>query len=254
MPRKARSINCSSYYHVIVQGYERQNIFKEEYLKKKYFDLLMDENQKFNITILTYCIMDNHAHLLLYCDEIMQMSSFMKNVNTRFAMYYNAQNSRVGYVFRDRFLSEAITNKKHLYACVPYIHMNPVVAQIVSKPEYYKYSSYNDFFTKSGIIDEDVLEKLFGSSKDYLELFKFLHLENGEGQDYISDIPKINIIEAKRIIESTLSKYEIDNFKIIDKREKIYILELLIEKGISIYQIGKVLKISYNTVKRMLNS
>ena len=74
--------------------------------------------------------MDNHVHILLLCNSIKEMSKFMQNVNTRFALYYNDVNERVGYVFRDRFLSEPIKNKEHLFSCISYIHYNPVVAGI----------------------------------------------------------------------------------------------------------------------------
>lgn len=33
--------------------------------------------------------MDNHVHMLLYANDIKQISNFMKNINSIYAMYYN---------------------------------------------------------------------------------------------------------------------------------------------------------------------
>lgn len=41
-----------------------------------------------------------------------------------FAIYYNELLNRVGFVFRDRFKSEAIYDKYYLHNCIKYIHNN----------------------------------------------------------------------------------------------------------------------------------
>ena len=172
IPRKSLD---SSYFHVVVQGFEKQFIFKKKFFKKQYLSLLLKGLGKYKVEILSYCIMDNHAHILLFCENIDEMSKFMKEVNTQFALLYNKINDRVGYVFRDRFLSEPIKNEKYLFNCISYIHMNPVEAGMTATPGEYKYSSYNDFINNCGIVNESMLKKIFGSSKDYLEMFQFIH-------------------------------------------------------------------------------
>ena len=131
----------SNYFHVIVQGYEKQYIFDANYFKKKYIELLRKEMNNYEVELLEYCIMDNHAHILLFCQQIEQMSKYMKSVNIQYAILYNRETNRVGYVFRDRFLSEPIMSEKHLYNCIGYIHMNPVKAKITTSPEDYPFSS-----------------------------------------------------------------------------------------------------------------
>jgi hypothetical protein len=126
----------------------------------------------------------------------------MKSVNTRFAMYYNEEEKRVGYVFRDRFRSEAIYNQEYLYKCLAYIHLNPVEAKIVVEPGDYKYSSYNDFIYRTGIASKENLRIIFGSSEDYMELFNFIHYGVYDFKDY-----KENKFDTDDEIHSFVDKY-----------------------------------------------
>ena len=122
MSRKPRKTNESSLFHVIVQGIEKKYIFSNEQYMKKYFSLVVEKSSKHDVTILAYCIMSNHAHFLIYSPKITNMSDFMRDVNTGFGIYYNKKEKRVGYVFRDRFVSQPITNIRYLYNCISYIH------------------------------------------------------------------------------------------------------------------------------------
>lgn len=53
----------------------------------------------------------------------------MKKVNTTYAIYYNKNEVRVGYVFANRYYSQSIKNERHLLTCIQYIHQNPVKAE-----------------------------------------------------------------------------------------------------------------------------
>ena len=253
MPRIARKNYESSYFHVIVQGYEKEYIFETDYYKGLYLKYVLEEAKKFEIEILEYCIMGNHAHLLLYCNKIEQMSLYMKNVNTRYAIVYNKIKNRVGYVFRDRFLSEPIMSENHLYLCIPYIHLNPVVAKIVSTPGEYKYSSYNDFINRDGIVTDSVLLKLFVCKDNYINFFNFLHIGIGEGIEYKNDERKLSIIQAKDVIEEILKKYCILNLKEENEEVQKYFYKLFIRERISIYHIEKFLKIDHRRISKILN-
>ena len=107
MPRIPRKCYDTSFFHVIVQRLKKEYIFNEERYIKQYLKLLNKHKEENNIEVLAYCIMNNHAHMLLYINKIAEMSKFMQKVNTQYAKYYNYMNKgRVGYVFRDRYVSE----------------------------------------------------------------------------------------------------------------------------------------------------
>lgn len=178
MPRKSRNLLDNILSHHMVQGINRECIFKTNEEKSKYLGLLEKYYLKFGINIISHCIMDNHAHMLLYSKRIQNISGFMKQVNSIYAMDYNKKKDRVGYVYRNRFKSVPIMTRKQMHTCIKYIHMNPVKAGIVSKESQYKYSSYNDYLNQTGFINQAILEFVFNSSQNYIELFKNIEYEN----------------------------------------------------------------------------
>lgn len=115
MSRRARQNLRTSFFHVIVQGINKESIFKKDQYKEKYLKLIEDKMQEYDLDILAYAIMNTHAHLLIHIEKIKMLSEFMKKINEEFANYYNYKENRVGYVFRDRFLSEPIYTKCTCY-------------------------------------------------------------------------------------------------------------------------------------------
>ena len=87
MPRTARKLIGSAYMHNMVQGIKKEYIFKSVSQKDKYISLLKKYGQKYNIAIIAYCIMDNHAHILIYVDKVANLSRCMQKVNTIYAIW-----------------------------------------------------------------------------------------------------------------------------------------------------------------------
>ena len=142
MPRIARKHLNSNFIHVVTKGIKGEFIFYKEKYKNEYISLLKKYlNEIKEVKILAYCVMDNHAHILIYTKEINKLSNFMKKLNTTYAIYYNENEKRQGYVFGSRYYTQIIENGAHLLACIKYIHENPVKAGISNTLSEYKYSS-----------------------------------------------------------------------------------------------------------------
>ena len=65
MPRKSRKKSESGYYHVILRGVNRQDIFFDHEDREKMLNLLRRYQDETDVRIIAYCLMDNHIHLLL---------------------------------------------------------------------------------------------------------------------------------------------------------------------------------------------
>lgn len=178
MPRVSRKLIGSSYVHNMVQGINKEYIFQSEKEKYKYLYLMNKYSKKYQVLIIAYCIMDNHAHILTFSENIQNVSLFMKDTNTEYAIYYNKSKDRIGYVFRNRFNSKLIYNQEYLFKCIKYIHMNPVKAQISKKEEEYKFSSYKNYIEKCGNVNEKLLEIVFNNEKEYIKIIKSTNYEN----------------------------------------------------------------------------
>ena len=144
MPRIPRMYLKTEFFHVITQGINKSYIFNSEKEIKFYIKRMYQLQKECNVKVISYCIMNNHAHILIKASEINNMSNYMHRLNTTYACYYNKIHKRVGYVFRDRFKSEGIYSENQLYNCIKYIYDNPVKAGICDRPELYKFSNYKE--------------------------------------------------------------------------------------------------------------
>ena len=68
---------------------------------------------------------------------------------TAYTMYLNKKYNRVGHVFQGRFSSIIVEKETYFLQVLRYIHLNPVKASLVKRPENYKWSSYLDFLSSS---------------------------------------------------------------------------------------------------------
>lgn len=252
MPRMARKDLESNYLHIIVQGINREYIFEDNNLKEAYKNILKKNIKEKNITVLAYCIMDNHAHILVYGECIKEISKLMQETNTSYAKLYNNVNKRVGYVFRDRYYTQMILTETQLLNCLVYIHNNPVKANIVNKPDKYKYSSYLEYIKPKSLINKESIKIVFGSNKKYIETFKQIHKYN----DLEDEI--IDIYEDEKNYEKTINEYMKKynkNIQEIKEDEKVFgklLIELKYKDRMSLRDIGNVFNISKDKVYRAI--
>lgn len=245
MPRIARKDLNSNFFHIIAQGINKEYIFKNEWYIEKYKKILLKDMEIYNISILAYCIMNNHIHLLLYTESNQNMSKFMHHVNLQYGQYYNYKENRVGIVFRNRFLSQAIFNENYLLNCIEYIHNNPVKAKMVTKAEDYKYSSCK-FYTygeKDFLIRNSILGTLTNIN-DNNQKNIFLDVDFSE-EDIINE--KINEFQKKYNMSTNKIKNDTQNLK-------LFINSIKNEFGrkISNEKLAKHLGISRKTLYRYL--
>ena len=203
MSRVARKDLKTSFIHVMVQGVNKEYIFYKKYYIEKYLRLIMNTQKEYNFTIMAYCIMNNHAHFLIYTDDINSFGKAMKMINQKYAQDYNKIENRCGILFRNRYQVEPIYEIKYLVNCIKYIHNNPVKAKIVSSCEEYPYSSYNDYKEGRGISQSKIIKKIFGEDCNYIKLFdvaydrKYMDIDNENGEE-IGEYIESGIREFKR--------------------------------------------------------
>ncbi len=238
MPRIPRNSYQTSFFHIIVQGIKKEYIFNEKKFLDSYKNLLKTYESKLNIELLAYCIMSNHAHILIHAENTEEMAKYMKCINTIFATYYNTENKRVGYVFRNRYKSEPIYNKSYLINCIIYIHNNPVKAKMIQHPSQYEYSSYNDYIYQKGIITSEKLMLVFETQKINTEDFIKMHSKNMRNfEDYDK--------ETEEIINEFLIEHNKTFEEIKDSKKSTIklIMELKNNKKTNV-EIGKIFGLS----------
>lgn len=237
MPRLARNtLKGKQFIHVMVQGINKEKIFLTEREKLEYVKLLNTYKDEYAIKIIAYCVMNNHVHILINTDNIENLTKYMHNVNTSYGIYYNKNNKRVGYVYRDRFKTQTINNEKHLYNCIIYIHNNPVKASICRDASEYRFSSYKNFLYKE---NEGLMTKIFENRNNYVKANKS---ENLTDMDFIEDETDkdINII-------NTINDYFL--------RNKTNYLEIKLENKLLeplVIELKKIYNLSNITISKYL--
>ena len=130
--------------------------------------MLRNVMMEHGVSILAWCLMDNHVHLLLQ-DDHGRLSEAMHRLLTGYACYFNARTSHVGHVFQQRFFSEPVESDEHLLATVRYIHLNPVKAGMARVDEY-AWSSYREYLGAAGMCDTDLVLSMLGGATGFMEL------------------------------------------------------------------------------------
>lgn len=64
MPRRPRKISGSGIYHVMIRGINKMQIFNDDADNIQFLHFL-EYTQTDDFQILAYCLMGNHAHLLI---------------------------------------------------------------------------------------------------------------------------------------------------------------------------------------------
>lgn len=243
MPRTSRESIKSNFIHIVTKGVTREFIFYKKEYKDKYISLLKQKLEN-GIQLISYCVMDNHAHILMYMEDIKILEKFMKKLNTAYAIFYNAKEEREGYVFATRYYSQIIKNEKHLLQCMHYIHKNPVKAGIVSLPKNYKYSSYNAIM--NGKMQAEILKSVFEENFYYM----YAEADTEENSNFIEEDLQNNIIDKKDVEDminefcnkkgTTMKQIKQSNKLIIELKEHLNINHRVSNKNIcAILGIGK---------------
>jgi hypothetical protein len=84
--------------------------------------------------------MSNHIHLQLETIDT-SPSIIMSQLNTKYARYFNKKYQFSGHLFEKRYNGELIDSAAYELDLSKYIHLNPVKAGIVARPEDYPWSS-----------------------------------------------------------------------------------------------------------------
>lgn len=150
MARPLRIEYPGAYYHIVQKGNEGREIFTSDNDKERFLSYLEDLNIRYHVMIHTYCLMDNHYHLLIETPEA-NLVKAMHTLNTSYTVYFNKRRGRGGHLFQGRYKSILVQANEYLHHLSRYIHLNPVRANIVREARDYIWSSYRFFILESKI-------------------------------------------------------------------------------------------------------
>ena len=157
------------YYHIYNKAVAENLLFFED----KNYPFFISKIKKYlpdSATILGYCLMPNHYHLIIRI-EAPGFPASMHKLALSYAVSINRYYKRKGHIFSGPYQRKLIMDLPYLLHLSRYIHLNPVKAGIVSKAEDWKYSSYRVYIGTRGpdfINPEIILDMVSGGQTNSL--------------------------------------------------------------------------------------
>ena len=191
------------------RGLERRNIFLNNKHKKVFLDLLSETSQRFKVEIHSYCLMDNHYHLLLRT-QLPNLNLVMKYLSGVYTLRFNRNTKRDGPLFRGRYKAILIDKESYLLNVSRYIHKNPSEAKLVNDDQKYPWSSYQYYNLNQGqkpkwLRTSDTLNFFSGDGEEYV---KFVEAGIDEESKKFYSSKKIkSILGAKSFIKEITNKF-----------------------------------------------
>ena len=140
MARLPRVIAIDVPHHVTQRGNARQVVFASDADRLVYLDLLRRNADLHGLSVLGYCLMSNHVHLITVPHTRQALAQALKHTHGRYAAYWNAHQGASGHVWQGRYYSCPL-DASHLWSALRYAELNPVRAGLVTKPQDWKWSS-----------------------------------------------------------------------------------------------------------------
>ena len=203
-----------AYYHVVSRTVGGEFLLGDVE-KEKLLSVIKQFSMMYFVSVIGYCIMDNHFHLLVktssvsdvdddelkqklskynkidsenisdsdlikYKEKLTDISEYVKSIKMTFSRWYNKRNKRRGYFWGDRFKSVLVESGESLLNMLAYIDLNPVRAKICERPEDYRWCS--------------ISHRAAGISDGFLS---FEGTEIEKMNDYVSFIYGIGKLERK---------------------------------------------------------
>jgi len=270
MSRKPRIHYEGALYHVIVRGNNRTYIFKDRENKEEYKKIVSKYKKRYRFKLYAYCIMDNHAHLLIEVEDI-PLSKIMQGIQQVFTQYYNRRNRTTGHVFEQRYKSYLCDKDAYLLQLIRYIHQNPVRSKLKNGINY-PWSSHQEYIGNPGLADVDFPLSLFAPHKNkaikrYLtfmdeikakEVKSMIKEEKTEGVKNREERHKIAKEALIKIIEE-VTEIKIDRVKGNTKSKRISDIRKLYIKNLKKYtdapnkEIADLLEIGSSTATNVLS-
>lgn len=156
MSNKKRNWYPETVMHITARGNRRNDIFRDLEDFQVYAAFMVEAMEHFQekFKILSYCLMDNHVHILVKTED-MHIGNLISRIHSIYTRFFNNKYNYLGHLFQDRYYTELVEDDAQLLSTSRYIHLNPVKANMVENPQDYEWSSYSMYI---GLKEEKIIE------------------------------------------------------------------------------------------------
>jgi len=128
MARRLR-LDMAGFHHIVNRGVAKYKVYRSSEDKEKFLEIICKSCSIYKVNVHDYCLMDNHYHLLIETTTD-NLSLFMRQINSNYAIYFNKKYKRTGHLWQGRYKSWYIVKEEYLYQLFRYIEHNPIKARM----------------------------------------------------------------------------------------------------------------------------
>jgi len=137
MPRSPRIDSGGLIYHVFNRGNDRGVLFHNPQDYEAFVGYLAQAQARLPIRLISYCLMPNHWHFVLWTFRDGDLGKFMHWLTLRHSKMRRSFLGRLGegHLYQGRYKSISIKNDPHLFTVCRYVERNPLKARLVKRAE-----------------------------------------------------------------------------------------------------------------------
>lgn len=143
MPRIHRIDVGDVIYHVINRANARMQIFNTDTDYQLFEKVLEEAKERFGMRVLSYQIMPNHWHLVVYPKQDGDLQKFMGWLSMTHTQRRHVKYKTIGlgHLYQGRYKSFPVQTNTYLLQLFRYVESNALRARLVKKAEDWKWSS-----------------------------------------------------------------------------------------------------------------
>jgi len=144
MPRSPRNAPGGYIYHVLNRANARMTMFEKDEDYQVFEGILADSLKLVpGMRLLTYCLLPDHWHLVLWPRRDGELSDFTRRVAHTHTRRWHAQRRELGggHLYQSRFKSFPVHKDEHLVAVCRFVEGNPVRSKLVDAAKDWRWGS-----------------------------------------------------------------------------------------------------------------
>ena len=143
------------------RGIERRDIVDDDHDRVRWLEWLERTIETYDWRVHAFVLMSNHQHVFVETPRA-NLSAGMQYLNGSYTSYFNRRHRRVGHLFQGRFKAQLIEEEGYFSELSRYIHLNPVRARMVDRPEQYAWSSYSGYHRADRVVPWLTYDRVLG--------------------------------------------------------------------------------------------
>jgi putative transposase len=130
-------------FHVLNRGNAREPIFLADADYAAFEKVMAESVERVPMRVLSYCLMPDHWHLVLWPRHDGDLGRFMQRLTTTHVRRWHIMQQTVGsgHVYQGTYKSFPIQSDDHLLTVLRYVEHNPVRRGLVARADHWRWNS-----------------------------------------------------------------------------------------------------------------